>query len=56
MCDRIFPSPVPAQTILGSVAATASEPIDCTRCASNTGAQFTPPSTVFHTPPEAAPT
>ena len=30
MCERIFPSPVPAQTMFGSERATASEPIDCT--------------------------
>ena len=53
---RILPSPVPAHTTLLSDCATASEPIDCTGCSSNSDAQFTPPSVVFQMPPEAAPT
>ena len=49
-------SPVPAQTMFGSDGATASEPMDCTGCASKIGVQFTPPSVVFQMPPDAAPT
>ncbi len=49
-------SPVPAQTMFGSDATTASAPIDCTGWASKSDVQFTPPSTVFQIPPEAAPT
>ena len=56
MCERIFPSPVPAQTMFGSDVATASDPIDCTGWPSNSGVQFTPPSVVFQMPPDAAPT
>ena len=53
---RIFPSPVPAQTMFGFVGETASEPIDCTGWSSNISSQFTPPSVVLYTPPEADPT
>ena len=53
---RILPSPVPAQTTLGSDGATASEPIDCTGWSSKIGVQLTPPSVVFQMPPDAAPT
>ena len=53
---RILPSPVPAQTMFGSDAATASEPIDCTGWLSNIGCQLTPPSVVLQMPPDAAPT
>ena len=56
MCERIFPSPVPAQTTLGSDFATASEPIDWTGWPSKSDVQFVPPSTVFQMPPDAAPT
>ena len=44
---RIFPSPVPAQTMLGSVRDTPSEPIDCTGWSSKMASQFTPPSVVL---------
>src|SRR5487761_2073058 len=48
-------SPVPAQTILGSDGATASAPMACTGSLSNTGPKLWPPSTDFHTPPDAEP-
>ncbi len=55
MCERMNGSPVPTQTTLGSLGATVTEPIDETTSWSNIGAQCTPPSVVFHRPPEAAP-
>ncbi len=48
-------SPVPAQTIFGSVGATASAPIAATRMPSKIGANVAPPSVDFQTPPDAAP-
>ena len=48
-------SPVPAQTMLESDGATASAPMAVTAKASDTGVHRTPPSVVFHTPPDAAP-
>src|SRR5690242_2802818 len=48
-------SPVPAQTILGSVAATARAPMAETGWLSKMGFHFWPPSSLFHIPPEAAP-
>ena len=48
-------SPVPAQTVLGSLGATASAPIAATGWSSKTGAQRLPPSVDFQMPPEAAP-
>ena len=49
-------SPVPAHTSFGAVGAIANDPIDCASMSSKVGRQFTPPSSVFHTPPDAAPT
>ena len=49
-------SPVPAHTVVGSEGATAKAPIAATGWLSKTGVQFSPASTVFHTPPDAAPT
>ncbi len=49
-------SPVPAQTTLGLDCDTASAPTAETSSWSNTGCQLTPPFSVFHMPPEAAPT
>lgn len=49
-------SPVPAQISFVAVGAMASEPMDCTDSSSKVGCQRMPPSSVFHTPPEAAPT
>src|ERR1051326_6079255 len=48
-------SPVPAQTMDGLDGATARAPIACTGMLSNTGVLVTPPSVLFHTPPEAEP-
>jgi hypothetical protein len=55
MLLRMNASPVPAQTVLGSLAATASAPIDWTSWSSNIASQCAPSSTVFQTPPDAAP-
>jgi hypothetical protein len=49
-------SPVPAHTSLGAVGANVSEPMDWASMSSKVGRQLAPPSSVFHTPPEAAPT
>jgi hypothetical protein len=38
---------------LGSEGATAIEPIELTGCSSKTGFQRIPPSSDFHTPPDA---
>src|SRR5437764_3007671 len=53
---RVHASPDPAHTISGLVGSSASAPIDCTGCLSNTGRKVVPPSVDFHTPPDAAPT
>jgi len=53
---RMNGSPVPAHTMFGSDGATAIDPTDETDCESKIGNQWTPPSVVFHTPPDAAPT
>src|ERR1700739_2324855 len=53
---RIKDSPVPAQTIFGSLSATASEPMDATGAESKMGFQWMPPSVLLKMPPEAAPT
>src|SRR6478736_9590369 len=53
---RVHPSPVPTRTVLGLFGSSASAPIDCTDCLSNTGLNVVPPSSDFHTPPDAAPT
>ena len=55
MLLRIDPSPVPAQTRLGSDGATASDPIDDTSWLSNIGVQCAPSSVVLKMPPDAAP-
>ena len=55
MCDRMNGSPVPAQTMFASLGATASDPMDDTGWSSKIGAQCTPPSVDFHSPPDAAP-
>jgi len=49
-------SPVPAHTVDGSDGATASAPMAATGWLSKTGVQRIPPSVVFHTPPDEAPT
>ena len=53
---RTHVSPVPTQTFLGFDGSTATAPIDCTFCSSNTGLKVVPPSVDFHTPPLAEPT
>ena len=55
MLLRMNASPVPAHTVLGSLGAMASAPIDWTSWPSKIGSQCAPSSTVFHTPPDAAP-
>src|SRR5216683_2724342 len=53
---RMNDSPVPAHTMFGSLAATASEPTDATGSESKMAPQWTPPSVLLKMPPEAAPT
>src|SRR6476620_1803805 len=53
---RVQLSPVPTQTILGLDGSIAMSPIDITGWRSNTGRKVIPPSSDFHTPPDAAPT
>src|SRR5882757_844711 len=53
---RMKDSPVPAQTMFGSLAATASEPMDATSSESKMGFQWMPPSVLLKMPPDAAPT
>src|SRR5215831_12658297 len=53
---RVQDSPEPTQTVFGLFGSSAIEPIDCTGCLSNTGWNVVPPSSDFHTPPDAAPT
>src|SRR2546430_6509264 len=53
---RMKDSPVPAHMMFGSLAATASEPMDATGSESKTGSQWIPPSVLLKMPPEAAPT
>src|SRR6266481_8152760 len=53
---RMNDSPVPAHTMLGSLAATASEPMDATGSESKMGSQWIPPSVLLKIPPDAAPT
>src|ERR1044072_5034810 len=60
---RMNDSPVPAHTMFGSLAATASEtpdrpgePMDATGSESKIGSQWIPPSVLLKMPPDAAPT
>src|SRR5438067_7577349 len=53
---RTHDSPVPTHTILGLEGSTATAPIDCAGCRSNTGLKVVPPLTDFQTPPLAEPT
>src|SRR5215472_7036400 len=53
---RMNGSPVPAQTMLGSAAAMASEPMEATGWPSKMGSQWIPASVDLKMPPEAAPT
>src|SRR6266536_2509877 len=52
---RVHDSPVPTHTVSWCDGSTASAPIDCTDCLSNTGLNVVPPSSDFQTPPDAAP-
>src|SRR5438093_5736133 len=53
---RIQASPVPTQTVFPLEGSIATAPIDCAVCLSKTGLNLVPPSSDFHTPPDAAPT
>src|SRR5689334_5732144 len=53
---RVQASPVPTQMIFGFDGSMVIAPIDCDFSLSNTGLKVVPPSSDFHTPPEAAPT
>src|SRR5258706_10913229 len=53
---RVHDSPVPTQTVCGSLGSIAIAPIDCTGALSKTGRKVVPPSPDFQTPPLAAPT
>src|SRR3954463_8630416 len=53
---RGFPSPVPTQIIFGLFCWFAIDPILSVDCSSKTGVHVAPAFTVFHTPPDAAPT
>src|SRR2546430_11945394 len=53
---RVQASPVPTQMVFGLLGSMVMAPIDCTFSLSNTGLNRVPPSSDFHTPPEAAPT
>ncbi len=53
--ERIELSPVPAQTMAGSLGETARAPMEWTGWSSKTGSQFSPASVVRQMPPLAAP-
>src|SRR5712692_4899334 len=53
---RIQASPVPTQTVFELDGPMATAPTDCAVCLSKTGLNRVPPSSDFHTPPDAAPT
>src|SRR6266568_3974414 len=53
---RVQDSPVPTQTFFAFFGSSATAPIDCTSCSSNTGRYRVPPSSDFQTPPLAAAT
>src|SRR6478672_11785760 len=54
---RLFASPVPTHTTLGSLGAIAMSPIEsAVLAASNTGSHVTPLLRLLNTPPEAEPT
>src|ERR1035437_2894868 len=56
MSPRMHDSPMPMKTTFGSVALTATAPTDeLWICPSVTGAQCSPPSVVFQSPPPVAP-
>src|SRR5215467_16297014 len=53
---RVHDSPVPTQTFFEFLGSSATAPIDCTDCSSNTGRYRVPLSSDFQTPPLAEPT
>src|SRR5438045_5751025 len=53
---RVQLSPVPTHITSLFVGSSATAPIDFTGCLSKTGLKLVPPSSDFHTPPEAEPT
>ena len=53
--ERMWGSPVPAHTIFESDVDTAKAPTEWTSWSSKSGSQRIPPSSVFQSPPEAAP-
>src|SRR5215468_9413464 len=53
---RVHDSPVPTHTVSGWMGSMVTAPMDCTGILSKTGLKVVPPSSDFHTPPEAAPT
>src|SRR5689334_21362076 len=56
MLPRMHDSPMPMKTTSGCDSETATAPTDeLPICPSVTGAQVSPPSTVFHSPPPTAP-
>ena len=56
MLPRIADSPIPMYTTSGLLSLTATAPTDAlVICPSVTGAQFSPPSVVFQSPPPVAP-
>src|SRR5258707_416926 len=52
---RVQLSPEPTHITCLLVGSSATAPIDWTGCLSNTGLKVVPPSSDFHTPPEAEP-
>src|SRR5688500_5929325 len=56
MLPRMHVSPIPMYTMSGLLSLTATAPTDALLiCPSVTGAQVSPPSIVFHSPPPTAP-
>src|SRR6266487_660804 len=53
---RVHDSPVPTQTFFEFFGSSATAPIDCAGCSSNTARYRVPLSSDFQTPPLAAPT
>src|SRR4030095_7971091 len=53
---RVHDSPAPTQTFFEFFGSSATAPIDCTGCSSNTGRYRVPLSSDFQTPPLAAAT
>ena len=53
---RVHDSPLPTHTFRSFEGSMVTAPIDCTGFLSKTGLNVVPPSSDFHTPPDAAPT